>query len=130
MTKNLSPKESWALLQENSKAIMIDVRTTIEHSFIGHPPEAVHIPWKEFPGMKLNEDFVSQVNDVVKDKDRPVLLLCRSGQRSLAAAEVLSASGYQHLINIVEGFEGPLDDNRHRGNLGGWKYHELPWTQI
>ena len=130
MTKNLSPKESWALLQENSKAIMIDVRTTIEHSFIGHPPEAVHIPWKEFPGMKLNEDFVSQVNDVVKDKDRPVLLLCRSGQRSLAAAEVLSESGYQHLINIVEGFEGPLDDNRHRGNLGGWKYHELPWTQI
>ena len=130
MTKNLSPKESWALLQENSKAIMIDVRTTIEHSFIGHPPEAVHIPWKEFPGMKLNEDFVSQVNDVVKDKDRPVLLLCRSGQRSLAAAEVLGEMGYQHLINIVEGFEGPLDDNRHRGNLGGWKYHELPWTQI
>lgn len=130
MIENLSPKESWALLQENSKAIMIDVRTTIEHSFIGHPPEAVHISWKEFPGMKLNEDFVSQVNDVVKDKDRPVLLLCRSGQRSLAAAEVLGEMGYQHLINIVEGFEGPLDENKHRGNLGGWKYHELPWTQI
>ena len=130
MIENLTPKQSWTLLQENSNAVMIDVRTTIEYSFIGHPPEAIHIPWKEFPGMKFNESFLSQVNDLVKDKNSPVLLLCRSGQRSLAAAELLDESGYQNLINIVEGFEGPLDNNKHRGNVGGWKYHQLPWSQI
>jgi rhodanese-related sulfurtransferase len=130
MIENLTPEASWALLQQSAKAIMIDVRTTIEHSFIGHPPEAVHIAWKEYPGMKLNEDFLSQVNNLVKDKNTPVLLLCRSGQRSLAAAELLDESGYFHVVNILEGFEGVLDGNKHRGNIDGWKYHNLPWTQV
>ena len=130
MIENLTPKESWALLQENAQAVMIDVRTQIEHSFIGHPPEAIHIAWKEFPGMKLNEDFISQVEKVVKDKETPILLLCRSGQRSLAAGELLNELGYKKVINILEGFEGPLDEHKHRGNQGGWKYHDLPWAQI
>lgn len=129
MIENLNPKQCWQLLQDNPSAIMVDVRTAIEHSFIGHPPGAVHIAWKEFPGMQLNTSFVDQVKVAVPDKEAPVLLLCRSGQRSLAAAQALEAEGYQHLVNIVEGFEGPLDENKHRGNLGGWRYHGLPWEQ-
>lgn len=129
MIENLNPKQCWQLLQDDPSAIMVDVRTAIEHSFIGHPPGAVHIAWKEFPGMQLNTSFVDQVKAAAPDKEAPVLLLCRSGQRSLAAAQALEAEGYQHLVNIVEGFEGPLDENKHRGNLGGWRYHGLPWEQ-
>ncbi len=129
MIENLDPKQSWALLQGNSAAVMIDVRTAIEHSFVGHPPGAIHFAWKEFPGMSVNEQFVAQVEEKVTDKTSPVLLLCRSGVRSVAAAKALEEVGYQRLINIVEGFEGALDDQKHRGNIDGWRFHGLPWTQ-
>lgn len=129
MIENLDPKQSWALLQENPKAVLIDVRTAIEHSFVGHPLNAIHVAWKEFPGMQLNTNFVQQVLQHAPDKSAPVLLLCRTGQRSVEAANALQAEGYQHLVNIVEGFEGPIDDNKHRGNLGGWRFHKLPWQQ-
>jgi len=129
MVRNLNPKQSWELLQSNAKAIMIDVRMAIEYSFVGHPPEAVHIAWKEFPGMQINHQFITQVESVVEDKTVPVLLLCRSGQRSLAAAQALEQAGFKDLINIAEGFEGSLDSEQHRGNIDGWKYHQLPWIQ-
>jgi len=129
MIENLSPPQSWTLLQEDSSAVMVDVRTTIEHSFVGHPPEAIHIAWKEFPGMQLNTQFVEQVKEKITDKETPILLLCRSGVRSVAAAKALEGSGYQKLINIVEGFEGALDADKHRGNIDGWRFHGLPWVQ-
>lgn len=129
MIENLDPKQSWALLRQNSAAVMVDVRTAIEHSFVGCPPNAVHIPWKEFPGMQANEQFVSQVEAEVVDKDTPILLLCRSGVRSVAAAKALDDAGFTQLINIVEGFEGAPDNNKHRGNLDGWRFHGLPWEQ-
>jgi rhodanese-related sulfurtransferase len=129
MIENLDPKQSWAVLQTNSAAVLIDVRTAIEHSFVGHPPQAIHVAWKEFPGMQLNTGFVDQVQQHAPDKTAPILLLCRSGQRSVDAAKALEAAGYEHLINILEGFEGPLDENKHRGNAGGWRFHGLPWQQ-
>jgi rhodanese-related sulfurtransferase len=116
-------------LQNNPNAVLIDVRTAIEHSFVGHPPKAIHVAWKEFPGMQFNHAFVQQVQQHAPDKSAPVLLLCRSGQRSVDAAKALEANGYTHLINILEGFEGPLDENKHRGSLGGWRFHGLPWQQ-
>ncbi len=129
MIENLDPKQCWEFMQNHPHAIMIDVRTAIEHAFVGHPLNAVHIAWKEFPGMQLNSSFIDQVKQAAPDVETPLLLLCRSGQRSVAAAEALQSQGYQHLINIVEGFEGPLDENKHRGNLGGWRFHGLPWQQ-
>lgn len=129
MIENLDPKQSWALLQDDLTAVMIDVRTAIEHSFVGSPPNAIHIAWKEFPGMQVNETFVSQVEAKVKDKNTPVLLLCRSGVRSVAAAKALEQAGYKRLINILQGFEGALDEDKHRGNIDGWRFHGLPWLQ-
>jgi rhodanese-related sulfurtransferase len=129
MIENLTPEQSWNVLQENPKAVLVDVRTAIEHSFVGHPPGAVSIPWKEFPGMVLNEHFVDQVAELVPDKTAPIFLLCRSGQRSLAAADALEKAGYGHLINILEGFEGRLNEDKHRGCLDGWRFHGLPWEQ-
>ncbi len=129
MIENLNPKQSWALLQDNPAAVMIDVRTAIEHSFVGCPPNSIHIPWKEFPDMQLNALFVAQVEEKVSDKSIPILLLCRSGVRSVAAAKALEEAGFEKLINIVEGFEGALDEEKHRGNIDGWRFHGLPWEQ-
>ncbi|MCI0666620.1 MAG: rhodanese-like domain-containing protein [Methylococcaceae bacterium] len=127
--KNLNPREAWRFMQDNPSSVLVDVRATLEYSYVGHPCGAVHIPWKEAPDWTLNPDFVSAVQKEVPDKDTPILLLCRSGQRSLAAANALHKAGYTGLANIDEGFEGPLDENKHRGTLGGWRYHGLPWEQ-
>jgi len=129
MIENLDPPQAWDLLQKNPAAVIIDVRTKVEHSFVGHPPGAIHIPWKEFPDWQVNPKFVAEVQKAVPHTDAPILLLCRSGQRSLDAARALEEAGYQRLINIENGFEGPLDENRHRGGLGGWRFHGLPWEQ-
>jgi len=129
MIENLDPRQCWDLLQQNTRAVLVDVRTKIEHAFVGHPPGAVHIAWKEAPDWQVNPRFVAEVEQLVPDKRAPVLLLCRSGQRSLDAAKALEEAGYQHLINIVDGFEGALDENKHRGSLGGWRFHGLPWEQ-
>lgn len=129
MIENLDPLQAWDLLQQNTDAVLIDVRTKVEHAFVGHPPGAIHIPWKEFPDWQVNPKFVAEVKKEVPNINAPILLLCRSGQRSLDAARALEEAGYQLLINIDGGFEGPLDTNKHRGKLGGWRFHDLPWEQ-
>ena len=129
MIENLTPKQCFAFMENHPQAVMIDVRTKMEHTFVGHPLAAVHVAWKEFPDWQTNPDFISQVKQVVSDVNTPVLLLCRSGQRSLEAAVLLESVGFKHLINILEGFEGALDAHKHRGALGGWRFYGLPWEQ-
>lgn len=129
MIENLNPRQAWDLLQQNTDAVLVDVRTKVEHAFVGHPLGAIHIAWKEAPDWQVNSNFVAEVKDVVPDYNAPVLLLCRSGQRSLDAAKVLEEAGFKRPINIINGFEGPLDQHNHRGNVGGWRFNGLPWEQ-
>ena len=129
MIENLNPQQAWDLQQQNPMVVLIDVRTKMEHLFVGHPPSALHIPWKEAPDWQLNSRFIDSVGQVVSNPNTPILLLCRSGQRSLEAAAALEKAGYSHLINIVDGFEGALDQNKQRGNLNGWRFLGLPWQQ-
>ena len=129
MIENLNPREAWDLLQQHTDAVLVDVRTKVEHAFVGHPPGAIHIAWKEAPDWQINAKFVAEVEKLVTGKHALVLLLCRSGQRSLDAAKALEEAGFERLINIVDGFEGPLDQHNHRGNLGGWRFNGLPWEQ-
>ncbi|MEX2524539.1 MAG: rhodanese-like domain-containing protein [Gammaproteobacteria bacterium] len=136
MIKDMSAPEAWALLNENEDAVMLDVRTTMEYEYVGHPPDAVLLPWKEAPDMQVDPEFVDKARDVLR-KARPgrdpedlvVLTLCRSGGRSKAAGEALAENGFRNVINVVEGFEGDKDENNHRGNINGWRYHNLPWEQ-
>ncbi len=129
MIENLNPQQTWDFLQQNPTAVLVDVRTKMEHSFVGHPPQAIHIPWVEAPNWQLNPDFVESVRQVAPALDTPSLLLCRSGHRSLDAAAALENVGYSHLINVVEGFEGALDHNKQRGKVNGWRFAGLPWQQ-
>ena len=127
--KSLAADAAYAALEADRRAVLIDVRDPVEFSFVGHPLGAVNVPWKFAPEMRPNPEFVEQVSQIVADKSTPLFLLCRSGQRSLAAAKVLAEAGYTDLTNIEEGFEGPMDAAKHRNTVAGWRFHQLPWVQ-
>jgi rhodanese-related sulfurtransferase len=127
--KRLSPQEVWDALQADKKAVLLDVRASLEYGFVGHPVGAVHVPWKEWPTWQVNPAFIDTVRQLVPDPSTAIFVLCRSGQRSLDAAKALQEAGYRNLNNIEEGFEGPLNEDKHRGSLGGWRFHGLPWEQ-
>ena len=136
---DLDAEEAWALLKSDPNAQLVDVRTMPEWTFVGGPDlssleRPVHgIEWQVFPSMAPNPDFVTQtraaLGDAGANKDSPILFLCRSGARSRAAAIALTRAGYSRAYNVAGGFEGDMDENRHRGNRNGWKAAGLPWRQ-
>lgn len=132
--QEIDPLEAHALLAQESNARLIDVRSKMEFDYVGHPVGAIHLFWKEFPEWLQNPNFVAAVGTALKmngvvDKTAPLLVICRSGVRSRNAGESLLEHGYTRVYNVNEGFEGDKDDNRHRGNINGWRFHRLPWEQ-
>ena len=128
--QHLDPIAAHAYLQEHPDAVLVDCRTEIEFMYVGHPVGAEHVAWQEVPDWEIDPRFAERVARLVKgERTRPVLLICRSGRRSVDAGEVLEAAGFPTVINVLEGFEGELDDDFHRGTLGGWRFHGLPWQQ-
>lgn len=135
----VSIEDTWARLAADPKAVLIDVRTVAEWSFVGVPDlssigkRPVLVEWQTFPSNQVNADFADQVEVALKalsaDRNAELLFLCRSGARSLRAAETMQASGFARCGNVVDGFEGPLGPDRHRGKLAGWKAKGLPWVQ-
>ena len=120
---------AWRMLDSDRRAVLIDVRTAAEWEFVGRPltpsGDPLLIEWNTWPAGARNPRFVDEVGERV-DPDQTVLLLCRSGARSRAAAAALGAAGYGDCHNVTAGFEGGLDDEGHRA--GGWK-DALPWSQ-
>ena len=130
--RGISPQEAWDFLQQNPRALLIDVRSNMEYLFVGHPAGAIHIPWIDEPDWKVNPHFVTQVRQAIlggASGAAPVVLICRSGVRSLEAGKTLIEAGIRDVYNVAEGFEGQLDDKHHRSALGGWRFHGLPWEQ-
>lgn len=121
----VTPEEAWKLV-ESGAAQLVDVRTTFEREYVGRPPKGEAIEWRRFGG--LNENFLEELA-TLGDKGGFYVFLCRSGVRSHAAAQAATGVGYTHAYNILEGFEGDLDEHKHRGNLGGWRKAGLPWIQ-
>lgn len=128
--KHLTPTEAYDELQRNPGALLVDCRTEIEFCYVGHPVGAVNIEWHVAPEFTVNPGFVDQVLREAGSPARPVLLICRSGQRTLDAGAALEAAGFKDVTNVLEGFEGSLDANFHRGTLGGWRKAGLPWEQM
>lgn len=135
--KSLNPKQAWQLLQENPKSLLVDVRSNMEFLFVGHPSGAVHIPWIDEPDWTINPHFVTDIRKLIlggisdhhSEANVPIVLICRSGKRSLEAGELLMKNGFTDVYNVSEGFEGELDEHHHRSSLGGWRFAELPWEQ-
>ncbi|MBT3065612.1 rhodanese-like domain-containing protein [Rhodoferax sp. U11-2br] len=121
------PKLAWALV-EAGEAVLVDVRTTEERKFVGHVPGSLHVAWASGTALTRNPRFVREL-EAKAPKDATILLLCRSGKRSDLAAEAAAKAGFTNVFNVLEGFEGEIDEQRHRGRLGGWRAHDLPWVQ-
>lgn len=126
---DLTPQQAWELLEENPEAVLVDVRTEAEWDSVGVPDvaplgrQAAFIEWIRLPSRALNPDFLGQLEDVglAPGDGRPVVFLCRSGQRSIAAAHAATAAGLGPAYNILEGFEGAGNPSR------GWRGAGLPW---
>ncbi|MBX3654971.1 MAG: rhodanese-like domain-containing protein [Ramlibacter sp.] len=129
--KNLLPKEAWAWLQQQPEALFVDVRMEIESLYVGRPPGVENIPWYEYPDLTPSPAaFAAAVEREAGDKARPILLICRSGKRTVAAGEALEAAGFQEVAHVVHGFEGDLDEHFKRSTLNGWRHDGLPWEQM
>ena len=139
--QELLPTQAWDLLEREPNAVLIDVRTKAEWSFVGKPDlsdlnrSVKMVEWSRYPNMSVNPRFVEEMNEALDDSmPSHILFICRSGARSMSAALTVQASlageaQSPDLFNVAEGFEGDLDSKKHRGGLNGWKAHGLPWGQ-
>lgn len=123
---NISAELAWQWVQ-GGEAVLVDVRTDAEREWVGKVPGAVPVAWKQWPGMAMNADFDAQLRAAVP-QDQKVVLLCRSGVRSVVAAQRAAGLGIE-AYNILEGFEGDVNAAGQRGQTGGWRKRGLPWNQ-
>jgi sulfur dioxygenase len=123
---DVSPHTAYAWWQAGD-AVLVDVRTDAEREWVGFVPGAIALPWKQWPGMAMNDTFDADIATAAQ-AGKKLVLLCRSGVRSIAAARRATSLGLS-AYNILEGFEGEPDINAHRGSKGGWRYRKLPWRQ-
>lgn len=137
MIKEVNPKQAYDVLQNTDDAVLIDVRSTMEHQYVGHPLNALHVSLKEPPDWETRSDFVENLESALQQQfsgkqsfsDIPLLMLCRSGARSAVAGEMLVKAGYNNVYNVLEGFEGDKNEQGHRSTVNGWRFHQLPWEQ-
>jgi rhodanese-related sulfurtransferase len=131
---DVTAQEAFAVLGEDEDALLVDVRTTAEWSYVGLPDLSVLgrrvlcVEWQRFPDGARNERFIEELAGAGVRDGAPLYFLCRSGVRSVAAARTATAAGLGPAYNIIHGFEGPHDEQGHR-SVAGWKNEGLPWRQ-
>ena len=126
--QHLTPKDAFEFLKQSPDAVFVDCRSEMEYLFVGHPQGAILVPWNDGPNWDINPEFVSHVKKATS-VNRPVVLICRSGNRSLDAGRALEEAGFTKIYNVLHGFEGELDTDHHRGASTGWRFEGLPWEQ-
>ena len=137
LPQGLNPQQAWTLIEDDPRAILVDIRSSMEYLFVGHPRGAVHIPWIDEPDWIVNPHFVTEVRKLLlggavcteETQCAPIVLICRSGKRSLQAGQALLDAGLHPVYHVDEGFEGELDEHHHRSTSGGWRFAGLPWEQ-
>jgi rhodanese-related sulfurtransferase len=136
---DVSVQDAWSTLLADSKAQLVDVRSSAEWTYVGVPDltaigrDVRLVEYQSFPSGAVDPDFAQKTARALLDagaqKDDPVLFICRSGARSRAAATIMTQAGWTRAYNVAGGFEGDLDGQKHRGRHNGWKASELPWRQ-
>jgi rhodanese-related sulfurtransferase len=137
--KNLLPQQAHDLIRDNPQAVFIDCRSDAEYFLVGHslvyrPDGSVVRPelimWADELRMEVNEHFVRDAQSIAPDPHAPVVIICRSGRRSVLACQALEKAGFTDLYNVLHGFEGSLDNKDQRGNQNGWRFDGLAWEQL
>ncbi|HMN37172.1 MAG TPA: rhodanese-like domain-containing protein [Hyphomicrobium sp.] len=140
--KYLDAKQTFDLVnKDRAKVLFVDVRTSAELMFVGMTQEVdAHVPFVEMLlewdakadryRMAPNAAFVQQIETQLARKGLtkadPVILMCRSGERSARAVNALAAAGFSNAYSQTEGFEGDLSKDGQR-SINGWKNAGLPW---
>lgn len=138
---DIDARAAWEMLASDRTAVLIDVRSRAEWTFVGVPDlgklgkAPLFVAWQNYAAaadgralMVPNSEFAAAVAGAV-DRGAPAIFICRSGGRSRAAAMAMTAQGFRRAYNLAGGFEGDRDGEGHRGRSGGWKAAGLPWTQ-
>lgn len=135
------------MMKNMDKALFLDVRTPSELNYLGVVTVMdANVPTDTMDGTawddkksryvrKHNENFVADVDARMKakglKKTDTVFLMCRSGDRSAKAVNVLAKNGYTNVYNVVDGYEGDKakkGENKGKRVVNGWKNSALPWT--
>ncbi len=129
----LTPKQAYKKMQEDQDILFLDVRSCAEYKFVGHALGSLLVPWMDEPEWDINARFCHSVSALLVDRFNPletdIILICRSGSRSLAAGKALIKKGFKQVAHIRSGFEGDLDALKQRSGINGWCYDDLPWEQ-
>ena len=129
---SLNPTEAFNIAHENSKVLLVDVRSKAELGLVVRIPMALHCEWAFYPGMIANENFVQELTALIEkksqDKSQILIFVCRTGARSHHAANVAANLGYTQVYNMLEGFEGETNASQQRTLINGWKHAGLPWV--
>ncbi|MDR1969086.1 MAG: rhodanese-like domain-containing protein [Burkholderiaceae bacterium] len=128
---DVSPQIAWQLVGQGA-AVLVDVRSSEECKFVGRVPASLHVPWATGIALTHNPRFLLDLETHLAGsggKNAVALMLCRSGKRSMLAAQAATQAGFTNAFNVLEGFEGDLDEMQQRGRINGWRFHGLPWVQ-
>ncbi len=133
----ISAREAQTMMDSDELSYLIDIRSSMEFLFIGHPIGAVHIPWMDEPDWEINPHFAADIRKLLlggvicshKDHCANIILICRSGNRSEIAGKALLESGLKRVYHVIDGFEGDKDEHNHRSAINGWRYDGLAWEQ-
>jgi rhodanese-related sulfurtransferase len=128
---DIPPAEAFDRLKNNAQAVLIDVRTQPEWTFVGVPQveRLIRLSWQVYPAMDVNARFAQEVEAAGLPKDTEIMCICRSGARSASAATALTQAGFTNCWNVAQGFEGDKDAQGQRSRVNGWKFAGLPWVQ-
>ncbi len=134
---SLSPEQAYSMTKANARCLLVDIRSSMEYLFVGHPVGSIHVPWIDEPDWVINPNFANEIRKLVlggftrvdESECVPVILICRSGKRSKEAGGELIESGLNNVFHVDEGFEGDLDESHQRSTIGGWRFYGLPWEQ-
>lgn len=141
---DVTPTEAYELATTDPNVFILDVRTAAEWVWVGHPGpnklaegeelagKVINISYKvEKKGeLILNKKFVRDVKRFLEDNPDAILIsMCRSGGRSVAAAELLEEEGYYNILNMLTGFQGgKSEDGRGYRTKNGWVVDGKPYT--
>ncbi len=135
--KVITAREAYDFMKAEPSAVLIDIRSNMEYLFVGHAKGASHIAWIDEPEWEINPNFVAEVRQLLLggvscpagSGCAKIMLICRSGNRSMEAGTVLVEAGLKNIYSVEAGFEGDADDQHHRSALNGWRFDGLPWEQ-
>ena len=132
----ITAEKAHQVMQQQPNALLMDVRSEMEFLMIGHPIGALNNPWIDAPDWDVSKDFLARTRKLLlgrhTDRDAgrvPLMLICRSDNRSRDAASELLSKGIRNVLVVEHGFEGPLNGDRRRSSIAGWRFGALPWEQ-